>query len=492
MAEILLTHSYHLPYDPKQVRKMQPYPPLGTLYAAAVLRQQGLSVALFDTMLEDPVAGFPEALRRHRPRVVAVYEDDFNFLTKMCLTRMREVAWEMAQAAHESGAVVIAHGSDASDHVSEYLEHGFDCVISGEAECKLAEVCRQLLDARGTPKPQSHVHGNSPSLNGLPLPARDLVEMERYRQAWHTAHGRFSLSLVSSRGCPFRCNWCAKPIFGDKFHVRPAAEVAQEMRLLRDHYGAEHLWFADDIFALNRHWTEEFAREVERLRAAVPFKAQARADLMAAETVAALRRAGCEEIWMGVESGSQKVLDSMDKGLDIEDVFLATARLKRAGIRPCFFLQFGYPGETLEDIEQTVAMVRRARPHDIGVSVSYPLPNTRFYQMIREQMGSKRNWRDSDDLCVMFRGAYSDEFYRALRNALHAEVSEMTQTGADAKAASRSVRELWRQVAELEPVSRIPNPTVLDRARSRDRVRHHGVGGFVALKALAVPGGANG
>src|SRR4029079_10670576 len=186
--------------------------------------------------------------------IVAVYEDDFNFLTKMCLTRVREVAWDMARQARAIGSVTIAHGSDASDHSADYLQHGFDTVISGEAEWKLAETCRQFAKGDGAKNLVHRSHAQSSStLHGLPLPARDLIEMDRYRRAWHAAHGRFSLSLVSSRGCPFRCNWCAKPIFGDSFHVRPAREVAEEMRLLRDDFGAEHLWFADDIFALNHH-----------------------------------------------------------------------------------------------------------------------------------------------------------------------------------------------------------------------------------------------
>jgi hypothetical protein len=193
---------------------------------------------------------------------------------------------------------------------------------------------------------------------------------------------------------------------------------------------------------------------------------------------------------MGVESGSQKILDAMDKGLEVEDVFLATSRLRRAGIRPCFFLQFGYPGEMLEDINQTIALVRRARPYDIGVSVSYPLPNTRFYQMIQQQMGSKRNWRDSDDLCVMFRGTYTDEFYRALRNALHAEVLETCENASATSWAN--VRQLWQRVADLEPISRNPDATLLDRRRPGSREQRLSTSGFVALDAIAVPGGANG
>ena len=144
MAEVLLTHSYHLPYDRKQVRKMQPYPPLGTLYAAGVLRQHGISVGVFDAMLDEPEAGFREALRVHRPKIVAIYEDDFNFLTKMCLTRMREVAFQMIEDARRAGAKVVVHGSDATDHAVEYLRQGSEFVLIGEAEHTLLEVVRAI------------------------------------------------------------------------------------------------------------------------------------------------------------------------------------------------------------------------------------------------------------------------------------------------------------------------------------------------------------
>src|ERR1700721_3404570 len=125
-ADVLLTHSYHLPYDLKQVRKMQPYAPIGTLYAATSLREKGITTAVFDPMLEDPAARLLRALETHRPRIVAIYEDDFNFLSKMCLTRMREVAWAIAASARKIGAIVVAHGSDATDNACLFLENGID------------------------------------------------------------------------------------------------------------------------------------------------------------------------------------------------------------------------------------------------------------------------------------------------------------------------------------------------------------------------------
>jgi radical SAM superfamily enzyme YgiQ (UPF0313 family) len=232
------------------------------------------------------------------------------------------------------------------------------------------------------------------------------------------------LNLVSSRGCPYRCNWCAKPIWGDTYHCRSAAVVAAEMLELKRRFHPDHLWLADDIFALSQQWTHEFADAVESTHAGIPFKMQSRCDLMTRATVADLRRAGCAEVWMGVESGAQGVLDAMDKGTRVWQIRDARENLRRHGIRAGYFLQFGYPGETWAEIEKTIELVRETRPDDIGVSVSYPLPGTAFHRMVSSQLGPKENWADSDDLDMMFQGAFTTDFYRALADALHREVRE--------------------------------------------------------------------
>jgi anaerobic magnesium-protoporphyrin IX monomethyl ester cyclase len=289
-------------------------------------------------------------------------------------------------------------------------------------------------------------------LDALPLPAWDLIDAEAYREAWVSAHGYFSLNMVSSRGCPFQCNWCSKPIHGDRYEFRSPRCVAEEMLLLKQTLRPDHIWFADDIFALSVAWTMQFADAVEELGARIPFKMQSRCDLMTRDTADALRRAGCAEVWMGAESGSQKVLDAMEKGLRAEQVDAACENLRARGIRTGLFLQFGYPGESWEDIQSTIAMVRRTRPDDIGVSVSYPLPGTKFYQLVEAQLGQKKNWEDSDDLAMMFKGAYRTEFYRALRDALHREVG-----GADVT----ELEDLWRRVESLERTCAMPDPTPL-------------------------------
>jgi anaerobic magnesium-protoporphyrin IX monomethyl ester cyclase len=480
LADVLLTHSYHLYYDRKQTRKMRPYPPLGTLYAAALLRSAGLSVAVFDTMLNDPEQGFQAALDKHHPRIVVVYEDNFNFLTKMCLTRMREVAYHILDLSRRAGATVLVNGSDASDHALDYLRKGFRCVLLGEAEWTLLEVAQQLLrgDGRGLATVLGLAYLDEETetlvetaerpltrdLDLLSFPARDLIDLDQYRTAWKASQGYFSLNLVASRGCPYRCNWCAKPIYGDSFAVRSARSVAEEMRQLKCDLGAEHLWFADDIFGLRAKWVRELAIEVERLGAAVPFKMQSRVDLMTLDTVRALRRAGCAEVWLGIESGSQRILDAMDKGTRVEQIAKARDNLRSEGIRACYFLQFGYQGEAWEDIQKTVNLVRNTRPDDIGVSVSYPLPGTKFFDRVQSQLSDKTNWSDSEDLSMMFQGAYTDEFYRALHNALHAQVdswnSGAKQTSQKEEDAQPDPGELWNRVVQLEKSCRNARTTV--------------------------------
>ncbi len=476
MTDVLLTHSYHLYYDRKQTRKMQPYLPLGTLYAASLLRSSGISVAVFDTMLNDPQKEFQAALDRHKPRIVVVYEDNFNFLSKMCLTRMREVAYEILEASLRAGATVLVNGSDSSDHSLDYLQKGFRCVLLGEAEWTLIEAVTHLM--RGEDDALEQVPGLAYLRNGhevvktgsrtlmrdldhLPFPSRDLIDVAQYRDAWKSSHGYFSMNIVSSRGCPYRCNWCAKPIYGDSFTIRSAAMVAEEMRQLKYDFGAEHLWFADDIFGLRPKWVRELAIEVERLDAAIPFKMQSRVDLMSAENVRSLRRAGCAEVWMGVESGSQKILDAMEKGTRVDQISMARENLRHEGIRACYFLQFGYTGENWQDIQNTIKLVRDTRPDDIGVSVSYPLPGTKFYERVRAQLGEKTNWSDSEDMAMMFQGAYTNEFYRALHDALHAQVDLWNSSASPAKEEQPYPDDLWKRVMKLEKTCRNPRPTML-------------------------------
>jgi radical SAM superfamily enzyme YgiQ (UPF0313 family) len=433
MKKILFSHSYFLQFDPKQWATGQPYAPLGTLYAAALLRENGYVVSLFDTMFAQRAEEVIPSLDNFQPDVFVIYDDGFNYLTKMCLTNMREAAFHMCKLARERGCKVIVSSSDSTDHFEEYLSEGADFIVLGEGEVTLLELVKALgnpgADVSAIPG-LAYQQGDSivrtgkrpviKELDALPFPAWDLVDITPYRAMWMKSSGYFSMNMGTTRGCPFKCNWCAKPIYGNRYNSRSPRNVIRELQWLKEQYRFDHIWFCDDIFGLKPGWVQEFATLAEQENLSLRFKIQSRADLLVQENyVEALARAGCENTWMGAESGSQDILDAMDKGTTIEQIHTATKLLKQHGIRPGFFIQFGYPGETKEDIRKTISMIKELMPSELGISVSYPLPGTVFYDRVKAELTEKANWTDSDELQLMFRNTYPPAFYKKLHRHVH-------------------------------------------------------------------------
>jgi anaerobic magnesium-protoporphyrin IX monomethyl ester cyclase len=466
---ILLASSFFLRNDPKQFARMRPYPPLATLLVAASLRERGHDLHLFDATLAEGSHEFLTMLRNVRPQVVGILEDNFNYLTKMCTVRSRTATLEMVAAARAQGCRVAVNGSDANDVPARYLDAGAHAILLREADHTFPALIEHwaarpddaldalpglaLLGADGTLRRTPSAPGVT-DLDALPLPAWDLIDVPRYRRAWTEAHGSFSWNMVSSRGCPYGCNWCAKPVFGRRYAQRSPECVAEEMRRLHDEVGPDHIWFADDIFGLTASWIERFAAAVNARGARTAFTIQCRADLLTGPVAAALASAGAVEVWLGVESGSQKILSAMDKGTTVEEVRVATRNLREHGVRACWFLQLGYPGEQWEDLVMTRDLVREAQPDDIGVSVAYPLPGTLFHDRVRAELGPQRNWDYTGELAMLFRGTYSTEFYGRVRDLLHREV----RTG--------RVDDLaWTRLSHEEPLDAAEAPYVAEAGR---------------------------
>jgi anaerobic magnesium-protoporphyrin IX monomethyl ester cyclase len=471
MLSILVCHSYFLRLDQKQIARAKPYPPLATLQVVSLLRKAGHRVAFFDAMLADGIEEYEHLLRNGEPQLVLFYEDNFNFLSKMCLAAMRQAACDMIGSARRSGARVIAAGPDVSDAPAPYLRAGADLTLVGEGLSALLELLPRL-DAQPDASGETLVRGlsgvaalsggkilNASGSKGLPLAqaaglaAWDLVDMNRYRDVWMRAHGYFSLNMAASRGCSFRCNWCAKPIWGNRYLQRTPSDVVAEMAYLKRAFNPGHIWFADDIFGFRVDWVSEFASAAKAADAQIPFSIQTRADLISERMAQALREAGCQDAWIGAESGSQKILDAMNKGTTVSEILSARERLKSVGIRVGFFIQLGYLDEQLEDILATRDLLTTAQPDEIGVSVSYPLPGTKFYELVKSQLHGKTHWHESDDLEMMFHGTYTSDFYRAVRNLLHDQVSLQTADASlppEHKRAADAMEQRWQELLRDE------------------------------------------
>ncbi len=435
MTDLLLTHSYFLRFDPKQLKSGTPYSPLATLFAASLLQKNDYHLKFYDNMFSGNANDIRSFLLNNVPKIFVIYDDGFNYLTKMCLTNMREAAYEMIEIAKGTGCKIVISSSDSTDHAFEYLQRGADYVMVGEGEQTLLELSNLLIRQTGSLESIDGLvwlnHGelvrggnrnNLKNLDELPLPAWDLIDMNAYQQVWLKHKGYFSINMVTTRGCPFKCNWCAKPIYGNRYNSRTPENVIAEIKLLQEKFNINHIWFADDIFGLKPGWVKEFATLVKQHNLKFKFKIQSRVDLLLEEdTIKDLAIAGCDEVWVGAESGSQKILDAMDKGTKLEQIEEASKLMKQHGIKPCFFLQFGYPGEDSKDIESTIQMVKNLMPYDIGISVSYPLPGTKFYENVKSQLNQKQNWTDSDELLIMFNSTYPAAFYKQLQRLVHYE-----------------------------------------------------------------------
>ncbi|MGK4566188.1 B12-binding domain-containing radical SAM protein [Flavobacterium sp. 3HN19-14] len=398
------------------------------------MRKNGYNVDLFDTNLLDNPFAIAPVLSTLKPKYLVIYDDGFNYLTKMCLTNMREACFSMIGLGKKNGCIVIVCSSDATDHYEKYLQKGADYIIQGEGEMTLLELIN-MLDSNGDTDDISEivsyenavakVHAKRIVLNNLdelPMPAWDLADIKRYRKIWQQSGQEFTLNIATTRGCPYKCNWCAKPIYGNRYNSHSPEYIAKHLEFLSKKYGVNRFWMCDDIFGLKPNWVKDFSVALAEKELKIRYYIQSRVDLLLKEdTIEALANSGLEEVWVGAESASQKILDAMDKGTKVSQIYEATKLLKEKNIRVALFLQFGYPGENPDDIAETIAMVKELQPDNIGVSVAYPLPGTKFYENVKNDLKLKANWKDSDDLEMMFNGSFQSPFYKKLQRFVHKE-----------------------------------------------------------------------
>ncbi len=426
--DILFTNAYHISNDHHEQITMRPYPALGPLYVAAYLREHGYSVDFFDSVFQTNEDALLENVRLLKPRFVGV----------SALVIGRATAKEQIRRLKETGCTVIAGGPDPSIVPGTYLrEFGADYVVLGEGEYTAHELLDSLTGRSGRPIDEvtgiaflrdgavkmTKARDKIKDLDGLPWPARDLMDFTPYLTAWRSRHGYSSVHLLTSRGCPFRCNWCSKGVYGKTFRARDPRDVAREMRWLQDTYQPERLWVADDLIGVKRQWVTAWHDAVLEADAAMPFECLSRADLLTPQMLAELREIGCFRVYFGAESGSQRILDAMQKDTKVEDIRAASTMLKDAGIERGFFMMLGYPPEDLSDIRLTEQMLMDIVPEMVGFSVAYPLEGTPFHDKVKAQIPLQaEQWQSGNENRVLFNAAYSTRFYAATIQRLQARL----------------------------------------------------------------------
>jgi anaerobic magnesium-protoporphyrin IX monomethyl ester cyclase len=415
-ARVLLVDPYLAREDPMERKFVELYPSLGVLTLAAHLRTRGTRVDVVDLTFAHDTEPVSRRLRSGAtPQLVGVH-------TKT-LTFRRSV--EIAELARRAGAFAVAGGPDAASRPEAYLDAGFDAVVPGEGEATLDDLSRRVAsgdDVAGTPgvvvrRGRELVRGPRrpllTDLDALPLPAWDLIDMEAYLRRWQEKTGERRSAVLTSRGCPFDCSWCSKPTFGRSFRQQSPARVIAELRALRDRYRVDYVRFCDDVFGIHRAWLEELLRGIERENLGLRFECLARVELLRPDLLARMKRAGLERVYLGVESGSQRMLDRMNRGTRLAQIERASVALRREGVRQFWFLMLGYPHERLEDIEATLRLFRRFSPEEYSVSIAVPVPGTRFFDEVKDRLrGAPRRSKGDGGDRLLFEAAYPETLYR--------------------------------------------------------------------------------
>jgi len=418
--KVLLTHGYFLGEDVKEQRIMRPYPPLGILYLAAYLKARGQRADVFDTTFSSPAA-LERRLLDERPDVIGIYT---NLMTKLNVLRIMRFIRARPELA--SSRIVLG-GPEVTHHADRFLEHGADVIVIGEGEETLHALVAAWA-AGGRDAPLGDIPGiawrdsggnvaRTPprpllrSLDDLPEPARDALDLQPYLTAWRAHHGSNAVSVSTMRGCPYTCRWCSRAVYGGSYRRRAPRLVADEIAHIAERYRPDSLWFVDDVFTINHRWLEALTVELEARGLRVPYECITRADRLDERSVALLKRSGCFRVWIGAESGSQAVLDAMDRRVTVEQVRDMIHLCKRHGIGTGTFIMLGYPGETAADIEATIEHLKRADPDQFTITVSYPIKGTPFYDDVVNDIVNPAPWEQSTDRDTQLRRPHSSWYY---------------------------------------------------------------------------------
>lgn len=428
---VLLTHGYFLEEDPKEQEIMKPYPPLGILYISAYLNQEGIENELYDSTFSNQSA-WKAYVHDKKPMAIAFY---CNLMTKV---KVLALAKYIKGNEELKDIVLIGGGPDVRYNAQNYLNEGLDYLVIGEGEQTMAELItfvnndseiqRENIDGIAYLNEQGDLINNNErqkvkAIDELPLPNRQGIDLQKYLDVWKKYHGQSAISVSTQRGCPYTCKWCSTAVYGQSYRRRKPTQVVEELVWLKETYNPDTVWFVDDVFTVSHKWLADFAIEVEKAGLDLPFECISRADRMSEEVIELLKRAGCFRIWIGAESGSQKIIDAMDRRVDVNKVREMLRKAKAAGIETGTFIMLGYPGETEYDLNETITHLVESDPDLYTITVAYPIKGTSLYNEIESKLTVKPDWATSTDRDLEFTRTHKRKFYDYAVRKVYNEVS---------------------------------------------------------------------
>ncbi|TND09034.1 MAG: radical SAM protein [Bacteroidetes bacterium] len=416
---ILLTHGYFLEEDEKEKLIMKPYVPLGILYISAWLSRNGFENEVFDSTFSS-FEKLKTKLTEKRPEILGIY---VNLMTKLNVLRIMEFIRNTPALSHTR---IVLGGPEVKNHVANFMNHGADIIVLGEGEESMAEIAAAF--SKSADPDLSGIAGiawknksgetimNEPrqllkEVDALPFPDRSKIDLHLYLDAWKKHHGQSTISVSTMRGCPYTCKWCSRAVYGLSYRRRSPELVADEMEHIREKYKPDMIWFVDDVFTISHKWLREFADEIEKRKLELPYEIITRADRMNEEVIDLLVKSGCRRVWIGAESGSQKIIDAMDRRVDVKQVSDMIRLSQQKGIQAGTFIMLGYPGETQKDIRETIRHLVSSDPDLYTITVAYPIKGTPLYEEVESRFIQQPDWAKSTDRDIDFERSFPRKYY---------------------------------------------------------------------------------
>ena len=392
MSRVLLIYPFFRDFPDRSVFR---FPPLGVGYVAAALREAGHEVRLLDCTFRKRSAALREALEA-KAEVVGIY----------CMVSMTQDCFRLARRLRHRSRLLVAGGPLPTCDPAPFLEH-FDVVVRGEGEQTMKELLQALeegSDLASVPgiafrKAGAGAMTFTPQrtfredLDRMAFPARDLLPNERYIRQGKSRQGYSITTVLSSRGCPYRCEFCSNVIFGSSYRERSAENVVDEIETALG-LGYDRISFADDVFTMRPARVREVCEEIRRRGLKFRWECLGRVDSLDEPTARQMKRAGCSRVFFGIESGNDRILRLMNKGITTGQAASAVEAARRAGLEVGAFFILGYPGETDRTVLETLRFATALPLDYLGLTMPYPLPGTALLERVR----SVREWRPADSL----------------------------------------------------------------------------------------------
>lgn len=353
-----------------------------------------------------------ERVRRSRPRIIGV----------QVMFSMKEKALRFAQLLRKDCELLVAGGPLPTSDPEEFLS-SFDVVVVGEGENTMLELVRAVQDGISL----SNVHGIAfnekgrvkvtpargfiEDLDSVPFPSREMFDNQAYKDYYSKNFGYTTTSVITSRGCPFQCDFCSRPIFGNRFRSRTAANTAEEVKAVRQ-LGYDRIWFADDCFTLDRKRLLNICDELVRRRISIGWECLSRVDTVDLEVAERMKQAGCVRVFFGIESGNDSILNVMKKQATTKQAEEAVNVFRKVGVQTGAFFILGYPGENDGTVLDTVNFASSLPLDYLSFTFPYPIPGTPLFERVKDRMICM-DWKEPDSFHIikhklLFRSDFSE------------------------------------------------------------------------------------